>query len=63
MSDINAFFNISKSVVATAAKAMHKPSLQSKESMAAYAKAIGASGKKASFTMEQKAASIDYVIN
>ena len=63
MIDYKAFFSISKSVVAQVAKAKHKPSLNNKESMVAYANAIGASGKKASFTMEQKADSIDYVVN
>lgn len=49
MFDFKSHLAIVKSVAQEAAKAMHKPSLQSKESMAAYAKAIGASGKKASF--------------
>lgn len=55
MIDFKAYFQIVQSSAQAMAKAMHKPSLQNKESMAAYAKAIGASGKKASFTMEQKA--------
>lgn len=63
MFDYRAFFSISKSVVATAAKAKHKPSLSNKEAMAAYAKATGSYGTKASFTMEQKADNIYYVIN
>ncbi len=63
MIDIKAFFSISKSVVATAAKAKHKPSLNNKEAMEAYAKETRSFGKKASFTMEQKADSIDYVTN
>lgn len=41
------------------AKAMHKPSLNNKESMAAYAKAMGIQGK-ASFMPEQMEV-IDYV--
>lgn len=49
MLDFKAHFNIVKSVAQAVAKEIHKPSLNSKESMVAYAKAIGASGKKASF--------------
>jgi hypothetical protein len=55
MLDTKAFYQIAKSLTITAAKAMHKPSLQSKEAMTAYAKDVGAYGVKASFTMEQKA--------
>jgi len=47
--DIKAYFQIVKSTAQSTAKAMHKPTLNNKESMAAYAKAIGATGKKASF--------------
>lgn len=61
--DYKAFFSISKSVVAQAAKAKHNPSLNNKAAMEAYAKETGSFGKKASFTMEQQAATIDYVIN
>lgn len=63
MIDVRSFFNISKSVAIQAAKATHKPSLNNKAAMEAYAKEIGSFGVKASFTAEQKAASIDYVIN
>jgi hypothetical protein len=62
MIDIKAFFNISKSVVAQAAKAKHKPSLNNKAAMEAYAKAVGSFGKKASFTMEQKADTIEWSV-
>lgn len=63
MFDYKSFFNISKSVVAQVAKARHNPSLNNKAAMEAYAKETGSFGVKASFTMEQKADSIDYVIN
>lgn len=60
MFDFKSHLAIVKSVAQETAKSMHKPSLQSKESMAAYAKAIGATGK-ASFTVEHEAMVIDYV--
>ena len=60
MFDFKSHFNIVKSVAQQVAKEMHKPSLNNKESMAAYAKAIGASGVKASFTSEQKADMIEW---
>ena len=49
MYDFKSHFNIVKSVAQQVAKEIHKPRLSNKESMADYAKAIGASGKKASF--------------
>lgn len=55
MIDFKAYFQIAQSSAQAMAKAVHKPSLNNKESMAAYAKAVGASGKKASFIEEQKA--------
>lgn len=55
MFDFKAYFQIVQDVAIATAKSIHKPSLNSKESMTAYAKAIGSYGKKASFTMEQKA--------
>lgn len=63
MFDFKSHLAIVKTVAQEAAKAMHKPSLNNKQAMAAYAKAIGASGKKASFMEEQQAQSmvIDYV--
>ena len=61
MYDFKSHFNIVKSVAQQVAKEIHKPSLKSKESMAAYAKAIGASGVKASFTSEQRNGAIEYV--
>ena len=60
MFDFKSHFNIVKSVAQATAKAIHKPSLNNKESMTAYAKAIGASGVKVSFTSEQKADIIEY---
>ena len=60
MFDFRSYFQIVQSSAQAMAKEMHKPRLESKESMAAYAKAIGASGKKASFTSEQKADMIEY---
>ena len=62
MFDFKSHFSIVKSVAQQAAKEIHKPSLKSKESMAAYAKAIGASGVKASFTSEQKADMIEWSV-
>lgn len=62
MLDFKAHFNIVKCVAQQAAKEMHKPSLCNKASMAAYAQAIGASGKKASFTLEQKSDMIEWSV-
>lgn len=63
MFDFRSYFQIAQDVAIATAKAMHKPSLNNKESMMAYAQAIGASGVKASFTMEQKAENmvIEYI--
>ena len=55
MFDFRSYFQIVQDVAIATAKSMHKPSLNNKESMAAYAQAIGSYGKKASFTVEQKA--------
>lgn len=49
MFDFKAYFQIVKSTAQSTAKAVHKPSLCNKESMAAYARTIGATGNKASF--------------
>lgn len=59
MFDFKSHFAIVKSVAQETAKAMHKPSLNNKESMTAYAKATGNTGK-ASFTTEQKSDVIEY---
>lgn len=61
--DFRSYFQIVQSSAQTMAKELHKPSLNNKESMANYAKAIGASGVKASFTSEQKekAMVVEYV--
>jgi hypothetical protein len=62
VNDFKSFFTIAKAVATNAAKIAHKPTLSSVESMAAYAQAIGATGKKASFTDEQKdMMTIDFV--
>lgn len=61
MFDIRSHFNIVKSVAQETAKAMHKPCLNNKESMAAYAKAMGIQGK-ASFMPEQKADLIEWSV-
>lgn len=60
MFDFSSHYQIVKSVLASKAKEEHKPSLNNKQAMADYAKAIGASGKKASFTDEQKADVIEW---
>lgn len=62
MIDFRSYFQIAQSSAQAMAKAMHKPSLSNKQSMAAYAKAIGASGVKASFTTEQKADMIEWSV-
>lgn len=54
MLDFKAFATILKAVVVESAKATHKPSLSSVESMVAYAQAVGTTGKKAIFSVEQK---------
>ena len=60
MFDFSSHYAIVKSVMQTKAKEEHKPSLDNKASMAAYAKAVGVSGK-ASFGIPQTEA-IDYVV-
>lgn len=62
MIDFKAYFQIAQSSAQAMAKAIHKPSLQSKESMADYAQAIGASGKKANFTEEQQSNMIEWSV-
>lgn len=62
MFDFKAYFQIAQSSAQAMAKAMHKPSLNNKQSMAAYAKAVGASGKKASFTDEDKSQAIEWSV-
>ncbi len=59
MIDFSSHYAIVKSVIMTNAKEEHKPSLDNKASMEAYAKAVGVSGK-ASFGIPQ-AGAIDYV--
>lgn len=60
MFDFKSHFNIVKSVAQQVAKEIHKPSLSNKESMVAYAKAVGATGK-ASFMPEKHNGVIEYV--
>lgn len=45
MFDFSSHYAIVKSVIMTKAKEEHKPSLDNKASMAAYAEAVGATGK------------------
>lgn len=59
MIDTRALYAIFKSIIADKAKAKHKPSLSSLESMKAYQQATKATGK-ASFGTHQ-AGAIDYV--
>ena len=59
MFDFKSHFAIVKSIAQETAKAMHKPSLDNKESMVAYARTIGATGK-ASFMPEQKSDVIEW---
>lgn len=60
MQDFKSFYSILKSVMIDKAKEEHKPSLDNKASMAAYAQAVGIQGK-ASFGIPQIEA-IDYVV-
>lgn len=61
MFDTKAFYSIFKSVLVDKAKEQYKPSLDNKASMAAYAKAVGATGK-ASFGIPQAdMMTVDYV--
>lgn len=62
MYDFKAALNIAKSVAIHTAKITHNPSLSNKASMAAYAAALGTTGKKAIFTEEQKNESIEFVM-
>ena len=59
MFDTAAFYSILKSVMVDKAKEQHKPSIDNKASMAAYAKATGNTGK-AKFMSEQSEV-IEYV--
>jgi len=61
MFDFKSHFAIVKSVAQETAKAMHKPSLSNKESMATYARTIGVTGK-ASFMPEQKSDVIEWSV-
>ena len=59
MFDFRSHYALVKSVIQTKAKEEHKPSLGNKAAMAAYAKAVGATGK-ASF-MPAQMEGIEYV--
>jgi hypothetical protein len=52
MQDFKSFYSILKSVMVDKAKEQHKPNLDNKASMAAYAKAVGIQGK-ASYGLPQ----------
>lgn len=54
MFDFKTFATILKTVTIESAKATYKPSLSSVESMVGYAQALGTTGKKAVFGVEQK---------
>ena len=60
MFDFRSHYALVKSVMQNKAKEQHKPSLDNKASMAAYAQATGNTGK-ASFVPEQSLMVIDYV--
>lgn len=60
MIDTRALYAIFKSIIADKAKAEHKPSLSSIESMKAYQQATKATGK-ASFNIDQACGVIEYV--
>ena len=60
MIDTRALYSIFKSIIADKAKAEHKPSLSSLESMKAYQQATKATGK-ASFNIDQACGVIEYV--
>ena len=59
MQDFKSFYSILKSVMVDKAKEQHKPSLDNKASMQAYAKAVGVQGK-ASFGLPQADVMGDY---
>lgn len=61
MQDFKAFYSILKSVMTDKAKEEHKPSLDNKASMAAYAKAVGATGKACFSPVQSDDMVIDYV--
>lgn len=54
MLDFKSFTTILKTLAIESAKSTHKPTLSSVESMLAYAQALGTTGKKAIFSVEQK---------
>jgi len=61
MQDFKSFYSILKSVMVDKAKEEHKPSLDNKASMAAYAKATGNTGQ-ASFMPQQKSDLIEWSV-
>ena len=56
MFDFSSHYALVKSVMQTKAKEQHKPSLDNKESMAAYAKAVGNTGKAKFLGMDDELA-------
>lgn len=62
MLDFKSYFQIVQSSAQAMAKEIHKPSLNNKESMVAYAQAIGAAGAKASFMEEDKSQTINWSV-
>lgn len=61
MFDNKAFYSIVKSVMVDKAKEQHKPSLDNKASMAAYAKAVGIQGRATFGIPQADVMVVDYV--
>lgn len=62
MQDFKAFYSIFKSVMIDKAKEEHKPNLDNKASMAAYAKAVGIQGKASFMPVQSDKMVVDYVV-
>lgn len=62
MQDFKSFYSILKSVMQDKAKAQHKPSLDNKASMQAYALATGGIGKACFNLPQAEDMVIDYVV-
>lgn len=62
MFDFRSHYALVKSVMQSKAKEEHKPSLGNKASMAAYAKAVGATGKACFSPVQSDDMVIDYVV-
>ena len=61
MQDFKSFYSILKSIIVDKAKEQHKPSLDNKASMAAYAKAVGVSGKACFGLPQAELMMVEYV--